>query len=203
MIVRNASLLLTASLWLLSATSGQEGGAQPATPSVKDLTAEVRDSLVVISQVGRDGVGRGLGSGFVLSEGGLIGTCNHVIGEGRELKVQLADGTEFAATAVHAWDRKLDLAVLRVDPGQRKLRALELGDSDTLAEGQRVVTIGNPHGLSFSVVEGLVSAIREIEEGGPSMIQLAIPVEPGNSGGPLIDLAGKVFGIVLDEVDRH
>ncbi|MGI9240748.1 MAG: trypsin-like peptidase domain-containing protein, partial [Verrucomicrobiales bacterium] len=139
---------------------------------------------------------RGLGTGFIISEDGLIATCNHVIGESRELTVRLASGEEFPATAIHAWDRKLDLALLRIAPGDKKLSPLELGDSDELSAGQRVVTIGNPHGLSFSVVEGLVSAIREIEEGGPPMIQLAIPVEPGNSGGPLIGMDGKVFGVI-------
>ncbi|MFT5412525.1 MAG: serine protease Do [Verrucomicrobiales bacterium] len=193
MIHRLATFLLF-SLTLLSPSSAQDQEATP--PSIKELTAQVRDSLVIVSQLGRDGVDRGLGSGFIISDDGLIATCNHVIGESRELKVTLANGEEFAATAVHAWDRKLDLAVLRIDPGKTKLQAIELGDSDELAEGQRIVTIGNPHGLAFSVVEGLVSAIRELEEGGPPMIQVAIPVEPGNSGGPLIDLEGKVVGIV-------
>ena len=192
--IHRALPLLSAVFALLSAARGQD--EKPAATGVEELTASVRDSLVVVSQVGRDGADRGLGSGFVISEDGLIATCNHVIGESRELKVRLASGEEYEATAVHAWDRKLDLAVLRIDTGEKKLEPLELGDSDDLEEGQRVVTIGNPHGLSFSVVEGLVSAIREIDEGGGEMIQVAIPVEPGNSGGPLIDLEGKVFGIV-------
>jgi len=185
-------------LVFLGATTGrgdQEAGKETQS-SVEELTARVKDSLVVISQIGRGGSETELGSGFIISEDGLIATCNHVIGEGRELKVKLASGDEFLATAVHAWDRKLDLAILRIEPKGKKLQALELGDSDALAEGQRVVTIGNPYGLSFSVVEGIVSAIREIEEGSPPFIQMAIPVEPGNSGGPLIDLEGRVLGIV-------
>lgn len=197
-IPRAATVLFTIFAAFVSPAPCQEGEAKPnpAAPSVKELTAKVRDSLVVVSQIGRDGTDRGVGTGFIISADGLVATCTHVIGESRELKVRLASGEEFSATAVHAWDRKLDLAVLRIDPGDKKLQPLPLGDSDTLAEGQRIVTIGNPHGLSFSVVEGIVSAIREIEEGGPPMIQLAIPVEPGNSGGPLINLEGKVFGII-------
>jgi len=192
MITRALALFAAAFLPLVAA-DGQE--PDPSF-SVEQLTAKARDSLVVISQIGRDGSDRGLGTGFIISEDGLIATCNHVIGESRELNIQLASGEEFPATAVHAWDRKLDLAILRINPGNKKLQPLQLGDSDQLSAGQRVVTIGNPHGLSFSVVEGLVSAIREIEEGGAPMIQLAIPVEPGNSGGPLIGLDGRVFGVI-------
>ena len=195
--MKTRSTAALTALLCLSAVSGEEKIAPPpAARSVEQLTARVRGSLVVVSQIGRDGSERGVGSGFILSEDGLVATCNHVIGESRELKVRLEGGEEFSATAIHAWDRTLDLAVLRIDPGKTKLNPLVLGDSDELAEGQRIVTMGNPHGLSFSVVEGLVSAIREIEDGGPKMIQIAMPVEPGNSGGPLIDLEGKVFGIV-------
>src|SRR5439155_11798783 len=74
------------------------------------------------------------------------------------------------------------------------LAALPLGDSDTLEQGQQVVAIGNPHGLTHSVVAWVVSGRREIE--GRKMIQLAIPIEPGNSGGPLLDMQGRVHGIL-------
>ena len=189
---RVPAILLLASLLALPCLAQEEKKSQ----SVEELTAQALGSLVVISQTGRDGNHRSVGSGFVISEDGLIATCNHVIGQSRELKVRFEDGREFEVTAIHAWDRKLDLAILRIDPGDKKLPALELGNSDKLATGQRVVTIGNPHGLSFSVVEGIVSAIREVDDSDNKMIQVAIPVEPGNSGGPLIDLHGKVFGIV-------
>ncbi|MGH7139793.1 MAG: trypsin-like peptidase domain-containing protein, partial [Pirellulales bacterium] len=74
------------------------------------------------------------------------------------------------------------------------LPPLELGDSDTLKQGQPVVAVGNPHGLNHSIVTGVVSGQREID--GRQMIQLAIPIEPGNSGGPLLDLEGRVHGLL-------
>jgi len=69
-----------------------------------------------------------------------------------------------------------------------------LGDSDSLKQGSHVVAMGNPQGLEFSVVEGVVSARRDFEVA--EMIQLAMPVEPGNSGGPLLDLQARVHGIL-------
>ncbi len=95
-------------------------------------------------------------------------------------------------TAIHASDRKLDLAILRIDA--KGLTPLELGDSTTLKDGQAVVAMGNPQGLRHSVVAGVVSGQRDIE--GRPMIQVAIPIEPGNSGGPLLDMHGRVHGIL-------
>jgi regulator of sirC expression with transglutaminase-like and TPR domain len=160
--------------------------------SVEQLTERVRKSVAVIMSAGRDGQREGLGSGFVVSPDGLIATNFHVIGEGRAVRVQLADGRQFDATAIHASDRALDLAILRIDA--KDLPGLELGNSDELKQGQSVLALGNPRGLKNSVVSGLVSGVREME--GRAMIQLAIPIEPGNSGGPLVDMQGRVQGVL-------
>src|SRR5688572_4641096 len=82
--------------------------------SVEALVAKTRGSVVVISQFGRDGKEEGVGAGFAISSN-LIATALHVIGESRRLSVKLASGKELDATEIHAWDRKLDLAILRVD----------------------------------------------------------------------------------------
>lgn len=169
--------------------------AQPAdeqAASVVQLAEQARKSVVVITVSGRDGRQQGLGSGFVVSADGLIATNLHVIGEGRPISVQTADGKKFEVTEVHAFDRPLDLALIRVNA--KVLPALVLGDSDSLKQGQPVVAIGNPHGLKHSVVAGVVSGTREID--GRQMIQLAIPIEPGNSGGPLLDMQGRVHGLL-------
>ena len=170
------------------------GGSAPASAdmSVAELTALVRKSVVVVSFAGRDGQQAGLGSGFVIDAAGLIATNLHVIGEARPITVQTEDGRSYDVTAIHATDRSSDLAVLRIDAAG--LPALELGDSDTLRQGQSVVALGNPRGLKHSVVAGIVSGRREID--GRSLIQLAVPVEQGNSGGPVLDLEGRVHGIL-------
>lgn len=160
--------------------------------SIEAIAESARQSVVVISHFGRDGKEDGVGTGFGISSNGLIATSLHVIGEARPITVQLANGKRYDVTEVHAWDRKLDLALIRIDANN--LPALPLGDSDSLKQGKRVVAMGNPLGLQHSIVQGVVSARRDFD--GLEMIQLAIPVEPGNSGGPLLDMQGRVQGIL-------
>lgn len=164
----------------------------PPLKTVEQLAAVVRKSVVVITTPGRDGKRQGVGSGFVVSADGLIATNLHVIGEGRPIQVQTADGARHDVTAVHASDRGADLALIRV--AAKGLIPLELGDSDALKQGQAVVAVGNPRGLTHSVVSGVVSGTRDID--GRRMIQVAVPIEQGNSGGPLLDMYGKVHGIL-------
>jgi len=160
--------------------------------SVEELAAGVRQSIVVVSFLGRSGKPVGLGTGFVISSDGIIATNLHVIGEARPIEVRLADGQVHKVQSVHASDPTMDLALLKIDA--KGLAALELGDSDKLKQGQQVVAIGNPKGLKYSVVSGVVSGRRELD--GRPMLQLAIPIEEGNSGGPVLDLDGRVCGIV-------
>lgn len=194
--VLTAGLIAAFSLPVLLADEVEE---QPSAatdadmqPSVATLAERVRKSVVVVSFSGRDGKQQGLGTGFVVSDDGLIATNLHVIGEARPIDVQFADGRKFAVTAIHATEKSMDLAVLKIEATD--LPALELGDSDTLKQGEQVVAIGNPLGLRHSVVSGVVSEKRELE--GKPMIQVAIPIERGNSGGPLLDMQGRVHGIV-------
>lgn len=163
-----------------------------ASVSVEKLVDAVRKSIVVITFSGRDGKREGLGTGFVVAQDGLIATNLHVIGEARPISVETHDGRRHDVTAIHASDRTADLALLRVSADG--LTPLELADSDSLKQGQPVVAVGNPHGLTHSVVTGVVSGEREID--GRKMIQLAIPIEPGNSGGPLMDMDGRVHGLL-------
>lgn len=176
----------------MAAFVGRPAPIHAADMSVAELAARVHDSTVVISVAGRDGERSSLGSGFVIDKHGLIATNLHVIGEARPIFVSLADGRRLEATEIHATDRAMDLAVIRVKADD--LKPLELGDSDALKQGQEVVAVGNPRGLEHSVVSGVVSAIRVMD--GRPMLQLAMPIEQGNSGGPVLDRQGRVQGIV-------
>jgi serine protease Do len=160
--------------------------------SPEELFSRSRDAVVTLTHQDREGNHNGMGTGFVISEDGLIATSLHVIGEARPIQVRFRSGESHEVEAIHAWDRKLDLAVLKINASN--LTPLPLGDSDSLREGQAVVAIGNPMGLEQSIVSGIVSGIREFEYS--DMIQLAIPIEPGNSGGPLLDRKGKVHGLL-------
>ena len=163
--------------------------------SAEDLTVEqlaerAKDSVVVITVTGRDGKSHGLGTGFVVSSDGLIATNLHVIGEARPISVELKGGRKYPVTAVHASDRKLiwrwSASPRRICPPCRW----------PLASAPRKASRSwywESQGLRHSVVSGVVS-LAEIDE--REMLQLAIPIEPGNSGGPVLDMRGRVLGIV-------
>lgn len=145
---------------------------------------------------------RTLGSGFVLDRQGHILTCDHVVAGSEELTVEFADGTRYTTPAVEIVGRDpvTDLAVLRVR-ADREFVALPLGDSDSLRVGQWVIALGNPFGLENSACAGIVSGLSRwglAKSSGPDFqdfIQTDALVNPGNSGGPLIDTAGRVVGV--------
>jgi len=187
--------LRVACLWATAAVAATTCGADPAAPpSVEELAKRVRQSVVVVTFEGREGTQQGLGTGFVIDAAGLIATNHHVIGEGRPIAIQLADGSRHPVTEITASDRGLDLAIVRIARPDKPLVPLPLGDSGSPPDGLPVVSIGNPLGLTFSVVSGVVSGTREID--GRRMLQLAMPIEPGNSGGPVVAPDGSVIGIV-------
>lgn len=174
------------------AVGAQEAPASAKERRVEELAKQARPALVVIRHAGRDGRQQGLGSGFIIGADGLIATNLHVIGQARPITVQLENGKEYPVRTVYASDRLLDLALLKIDA--RDLPLLELGDSDAVRDGQSVVALGHPRGLRHSIVSGVISGRPTIE--GRPMLQLAIPIEAGNSGGPVLDEQGRVQGIV-------
>ncbi len=190
--------LLLPGAFLLPCFAAEDSVADSSSPSppVEELTRRTLDSVVVIYQHGRDADVRGIGTGFIVSPDGLIATNAHVINSHTGIDVELRDGTIYPATAVHASDHRLDLALIKISP-KAPLTPLKLGDSDSLVQGQPVVALGNPRGFKFSVVEGIVSGFRDDINDMPfRYIQLAIPIEEGNSGGPVLNLDGQVQGIV-------
>jgi serine protease Do len=138
---------------------------------------------------------RSLGSGFIIDKDGFILTNNHVVEKSDEIKVKLADETEFEAKIIGR-DPKTDLALIKIQP-DNPLTPISLGDSDKLQVGDWVIAIGNPFGLGNTVTAGIVSAkYRQIGEGSyDNFIQTDAPINPGNSGGPLLNIAGEVVGI--------
>lgn len=178
-------------------SAGDKGKTDPpkkdAPLSVEEVAEKAKQSVVVILYTSREGKQIGLGSGFVVdSDEGLIATNFHVIGEGRPITVRLPDGKKVDAVAVHATDPKNDLALIRIPV--KGLPALPLADSDALKEGQPIVALGHPKGLEHSVVAGVLSGRREVE--GMKMLQIALPIEEGNSGGPVLDMKGRAVGVV-------
>lgn len=186
------ALVIAAAQNVVVANGDEEASKQPL--SVEEIAKTTRGSIVVVTVPDREGKEKHLGTGFVVSDTGLIATNLHVVGQGRPISVRTADKKLLPVTAVHASDRNLDLALLQIDVSDVKLQPLELGNSDEISDGTPVVVMGNPLGLEHSVVSGVISGRREME--GRKMLQLAMPIEPGNSGGPVVDRQGRVHGVV-------
>ncbi|QDV24619.1 transglutaminase family protein [Aureliella helgolandensis] len=184
--------LVPAGLPVSWADDGRAPGMQDT--STQSLIEQVGPSVLTIKVSGRDGDQLQMGTGFVIDPEGLIATNFHVIGEGRSFTVETRSGRKLPVTGVESSDRPSDLALIRVDVAGDPLPALSLANGELPRQGMQVLAFGNPLGLQDSVVSGIVSAVREVE--GREMIQLAIPVQPGNSGGPLVDSQGSVIGII-------
>jgi S1-C subfamily serine protease len=142
---------------------------------------------------------RGLGSGFVIDKSGHIVTNFHVVQGADEVEVSFSNGEELAADIVGS-DPSTDIAVLKVDADSRALRVLTLGNSDQLEVGDEVVAIGNPLGYERTMTAGIVSALGRVIESPDQfaideVIQTDAPINSGNSGGPLLDAAGRVVGV--------
>jgi S1-C subfamily serine protease len=140
-----------------------------------------------------------LGSGFVIDKAGHIVTNEHVIAGAQKIQVSFS-GQDQIPAAVVGKDPSTDLAVLKIDAHARALTPLELGDSDNVRVGDTVYAIGNPFGFTRTLTSGIVSAIgRQISAPNSLPIDNAIQTDAainhGNSGGPLIDAAGRVIGV--------
>ncbi|MGI4829612.1 MAG: S1C family serine protease, partial [Janthinobacterium lividum] len=161
-------------------------------PSVVNITS----TAVQFDFFNRPVPQQGQGSGFVLDTAGHILTNNHVIDNAQRVEVTLADKHKYKATVVMI-DKPHDLALLSITAPN--LTPATLSESGGLAVGQRVYAIGNPFGLSGTMTRGIISAIRSIatQNGNPieDAIQTDAAVNPGNSGGPLLNSRGEVIGI--------
>ncbi|MCZ6645772.1 MAG: trypsin-like peptidase domain-containing protein [SAR324 cluster bacterium] len=142
---------------------------------------------------------RGTGSGFVWSRDGIVVTNAHVIEGADSIMVSLADNTSWEAKVVGVAPSK-DIAVLKINAPPEKLKPLPIGDSDMLQVGRKVLAIGNPFGLDYTLTTGIISALgREIISPNGrkirGVIQTDAAINPGNSGGPLLDSTGRLIGV--------
>lgn len=173
--------------------------------TITGVVATVADSVVHIEVKKKNNdkrnrgqaVPAGTGSGFIISSDGFIVTNNHVVDGADQIAVSFTDGRKVSAE-IKGKDASTDIAVLKID--ETGLRALQLGDSAQLQVGQIAVAIGNPLGLQYTVTTGVVSALgrtlranngRLIDD----VIQTDAALNPGNSGGPLLNSQGQVIGV--------
>jgi serine protease Do len=144
---------------------------------------------------GREFKQQSLGSGFIISQDGLIVTNNHVVENADQIKVRLFDEREFDAKVLGR-DPKTDLALIKIQ-GAKDLVPLKMGDSANLEVGSWVLAVGSPFGLEQTVTAGIVSAKGRFIGAGPydDFIQTDASINPGNSGGPLLNMNAEVVGI--------
>jgi len=194
-------------------------GAAPATaaaprecPSIAEVYAAVAPAVVLITTVHVDPfkvdgrIASGLGSGCVIDPEGLILTSSHVVYDSRTISVTLHDGRSLPGTLVGA-DPLLDLAVVRVDPPLEGLTPLSMADpSAAVRIGEEVLAIGNPMGLERTLTRGVISGLNRLLAVSPMgvalpMIQTDAAINPGSSGGPLLNRCGELIGINTSLLD--
>ena len=155
----------------------------------RDFTAIIDD---VIQSVVSVGTNKGLGSGAVIDNRGFIVTNYHVVDDASIIRVLTYDENVYDAALI-GYNDVADVAVLKVDAS---LPDLGFGDSDDVQVGEKVIALGNPAGLSFSVTEGIISAVhRKGPNDLPIYLQTDVPINPGNSGGPLVDANSRIIGL--------
>lgn len=165
------------------------GGAKPPQQGPRGRRAEPEERSVP----------RGVGSGFFISADGYLLTNHHVVADATDIFVTLTDGREFKAKVIGS-DQRTDVALLKIEA--KGMVSLPIGNTKSLKKGQWVMAIGSPFGLESTVTSGIISALgRETGDYLP-FIQTDVAVNPGNSGGPLLNLDGEVVGINAQIVSR-
>ncbi|HJM61776.1 MAG TPA: Do family serine endopeptidase [Alphaproteobacteria bacterium] len=158
----------------------------------------------VFPDMSRERMENSLGSGVIVSADGVIVTNHHVVQDADEVVVVLADRREMVAELIGS-DESSDLAVMRIDGGDRPLPFIEFGDSDQLEVGDIVLAVGNPFGVGQTVTSGIVSAqtrTRAAGLSGAAFIQTDAAINPGNSGGALVTLDGRLIGVNTAIISR-
>lgn len=157
----------------------------------KEIFRKAIPAVCVVTNTQSSGRTVGLGSGFIVDPEGVVVTNRHVLKGARQVSIKLNDETTYKVTGVY-FDAGRDICLLKVDA--HSLPVLALADSENIVIGEKVYTIGNPLGLSFTFSDGILSGKRIIKEN--KYLQFTAPISPGNSGGPLLNSSGQVVGIV-------
>ncbi len=165
--------------------------------TVTRVAKDASEAVVQIQGVAKGGKPAGGGSGFIISSDGFVVTNHHVINRTEQVSITLQDGRSMPAKIIGA-DPATDVAILQVHA--EGLRKLSFGDSGALLVGQIAIAVGNPFGFQYTVTTGVVSALGRTlrSESGrliDDVIQTDAALNPGNSGGPLLDSNGKVIGM--------
>jgi serine protease Do len=180
--IKKLSRALTLVLLVFSATALR-------ADSIPEIVAKAKPAVVEVVAADRAGVKKSQGTGFFVSPNGLLVTNRHVIEGAGSITAMTNNGAIFLFEGVVAEPPGLDLAVLKFHATD--VPFLNLGESTTAVEGQKVIVIGNPTGHMGTVSDGIISAFRENRY----WIQITAPISHGSSGSPVLDEAGRVIGV--------
>jgi serine protease Do len=203
--MKKAIALLSFLALLLASCVGMSASPGGCNQPLPDLFKKVSPAVVFISGISIDPyklnshLNIGIGSGFILSDEGLILTNSHVVYGRQAISVTLDDGRKFSAILLGA-DPIYDLAILKISDAPAELPKAVLGDSSKIQIGEEVIAIGNALGLEQTLTRGVISGVNRMiqETQMPLMlplIQMDAAINPGNSGGPLVNSCGEVIGI--------
>jgi len=197
--------LIIIALVLLGTVKPKASARSACTESVPEIFKKVSPSVVSISAISfdpfktKDRLATSVGSGFIISKEGVILTNSHLVFGHQTIDVILDSGFTTRAELVGV-DPFLDLAVLRISVPVKNLPVAILGDSNKIQTGEDVLAIGNPFGLEQTLTKGIISGVNRSLSASPMspelpLIQTDAAVNPGNSGGPLVNGCGEVIGI--------
>lgn len=154
------------------------------SPDFSKIISQVMPAVVSVQ------TDKSIGSGAIITNDGYVITNQHVIEGANALVVKTFDGQRYSAQVI-GQDAAIDIAVLKIEGS---FTGLQFANSDNANIGEKVVAVGSPLGLEFTVTEGIISSINR-EYNGVKYFQIDVPVNPGNSGGPLVNKLGQIIGI--------
>lgn len=181
--------------------------AAPVAEELADVVERIKPGIVLFTVRDAKGEELGLGTGFIVSPNGLAVTNHHVVAGGSQITAGLSNGSTVDVRGIVTTDEERDLAVVQLGTPQGLYTPLRFADEVTLRQGAKVIAVGHPRGLEFTVTEGIISAVRTTAElpadareflDAPvdqQWIQTTAAISGGNSGGPLMLPDGRVIGI--------
>ena len=188
-------IITTISLLILSGFSAESAncGILPNTPYDEDtaisrIYERMSPAIVLVEADLKDGLSTG--TGCIIDSSGIILTSSHVVENAPSVQITISTGEVFKGSVMSVMGKENDLALIKINP-KKVLPTLQLGDSEKVKVGQRVLAIGNPFGFNNTLTTGIVSRIDYSK----NKIQTDAAINPGNSGGPIINIHGEVIGI--------
>ena len=156
--------------------------------TIIDIYEKINPAIVCIDSQATDGIS--CGTGCIINKNGVILTSAHVVDIGENIVVTMSNGQDYSAKVLHKFGENKDIALLKINV-PTELKTVKLGNSEKVKVGQKVLAIGNPFGFNGTLTQGIISRIDYAK----NRIQTDAAINPGSSGGPLLNRDGEIIGI--------